>query len=99
MIRSRDVSMQPIAQVLPQALAEIVRQAPLSHGKVDFAWKSAVGPAMARVSAVRLEGGLLIVEAQTAAWGAAILRATPVIMSRLRTLLGPETVRELQLRR
>lgn len=99
MIRSRDVSMQPIAQVLPRALAEIVRQAPLSHGKVDFAWKSAVGPAMARVSAVRLEDGLLIVEAQTAAWGAAIMRATPVIMSRLQLLLGAETVQAMRLRR
>ena len=53
MIRSADVSMQPIAQVMPNALAEIVRQAPLSHGKVDFAWRTTVGPAMARVSAVR----------------------------------------------
>ena len=99
MIRSRDVSMQPIGQVLPQALAGIVRQAPLSHGKVDFAWTAAVGPAMSRVSAVRLEDGLLIVEAQTPAWGSAIMRATPVILSRLRALLGPDTVRELRLRR
>lgn len=99
MIRSRTVSMQPIAQVLPQALAQIVRQAPLSHGKVDFAWKSAVGPAMARVSEVRLEEGLLIVEAQTAAWGAAIMRATPLILPRLRALLGPDTIREMRLRR
>lgn len=99
MIRSRDVSMQPIAQVLPRALAEIVRHTPLSHGKVDFAWKAAVGPAMARVSAVRLEEGLLIVEAQTPAWGAAIMRATPVILARLHALLGADTVREMRLRR
>lgn len=98
MIRSADVSMQPIAQVMPNALAEIVRQAPLSHGKVDFAWRTAVGPAMARVSAVRLEGGVLLIEAQTAAWGSAIMRTSPVILTRLRSLLGVDTVRELKLR-
>lgn len=90
--------MHSLAQVLPGSLAEIVRRAPLSPGKVDFAWKSAVGAAMARVTAVRLESGVLLVEAQTAQWGSAVLRATPVILSRLRALLGADTVREIRLR-
>ena len=98
MIRSRVVSMQPIGQVLPRALADVVRHAPLSPGKVDFAWRSAVGPAMARVSAVRLEDGLLLIEAQTPAWGAAIMRSSRIILSRLQGLLGPEAIRELRLR-
>jgi predicted nucleic acid-binding Zn ribbon protein len=91
--------MQAIGQVLPRALEQIVRQAPLSHGKVDFAWQSAVGSAMGRASAVRLEGGVLLVEAQTSQWAAAIMRSSPVILSRLQGLLGPETVREIRLRR
>jgi predicted nucleic acid-binding Zn ribbon protein len=91
--------MQPIGQVLPRALAEIVRQAPLSNGKVDFAWRSAVGTAMSRASAVRLEDGVLLVEAQTSQWAAAIMRASPVILSRLHGLLGAEAVREIRLRR
>ncbi|HUR35485.1 MAG TPA: DUF721 domain-containing protein [Vicinamibacterales bacterium] len=91
--------MQPIGEVLPRALAQIVRQAPLSAGKVDFAWRSSVGAAMARVSAVRLEDGVLLVEAQTPQWAAAVMRASPMILSRLRTMLGPEAIREIRLRR
>ena len=91
--------MKPIAQVIPRVLAEIVRAAPLSHGKVDFTWQTAVGAAMARASAVRLEDGVLLVEAQTAAWGAAVMRASPMILSRLHATLGPGVVREIRLRR
>ena len=98
MIRSLVVTMQPIGQVLPRALAQIVRQAPLSAGKVDFAWRSAVGTAMARVSNVRLEGSVLLVEAQTKQWAAAIMRSTPVILGRLQAMRGADTVREIRLR-
>ena len=98
MIRSPRVTMQPIGQILPRALAQLVRDAPLSRGKVDFAWRSAVGAAMARVSAVLLEDGVLLIEAQTAAWGAAIMRSSPVILTRLRTMLGPDAIREIRLR-
>lgn len=91
--------MQAIGQVLPRALAQIVRDAPLSAAKVDFAWRSAVGTAMARVSAIRLEDGILLVEAQTPAWATAIMRSSPVILSRLQGMLGPDTIREIRLRR
>ncbi len=53
---------------------------------------------MARVSAVLLEDGVLLIEAQTAAWGAAIMRSSPVILTRLRTMLGPDAIREIRLR-
>ena len=91
--------MQSIGQIWPRALAQAVRDAPLCPEKVDFAWRSAVGPAMARVSAVRLEDGVLLVEAQTSQWASAIMRASPVILSRLEGMLGPEAVREIRLRR
>jgi len=99
MIRFPDVTWLPIGQVLPGALAQIVRDAPLSAGKVDFAWRSAVGTQMAKVSAVRLEGGVLLIEVQTAQWGSAIMRASGLILSRLRSMLGADTVRELRIRR
>ncbi len=99
MIRFPDVTWQPIGHVLPGALAQIVRNAPLSAGKVDFAWRSAVGTQMARVSAVRLEDGVLLVDAQTAQWGSAIMRASGLILSRIQSMLGAETVRELRIRR
>lgn len=98
MIRSPRVAMHSLAQVLPGTLASIVRQAPMSRGKVDFAWRTAVGPAMARASAVLLEDGVLLVEAQTAQWASAIMRASPVIRTRLESLLGPGVVHEIRLR-
>jgi predicted nucleic acid-binding Zn ribbon protein len=99
MIRSAGVTMQPIGQVLPRALARIVRDAPLSAGKVDFAWRSAVGASMSRVSAVRLEDGVLLVEAQTPQWARAIMRSSPVILARLQAMLGPDTVHDIRMRR
>ena len=91
--------MQPLGQVLPRVLSEVVRNAPLSAGKVDFAWKSAVGPAIGRASAVLLEDGILLVDTQSAQWASAIQGSTRIILSRLQALLGDDVVREIRLRR
>lgn len=91
--------MESAAKLMPRVLAQIVKDAPLSHGKVDFAWRSSVGAATARASAVRLEGNVLLVDAQSAQWASAIMRASPIILSRLRGLLGHDTVGEIRLRR
>lgn len=90
--------MQPLTQFVPRALADLLRPAPLSAGKVDFAWRTSVGPNMARVSHVRLEGGVLLVEAQTPHWASAVMRATPLILPRMQALLGAEQIREIRLR-
>ena len=83
---------------MPRALAEIVRQAPLSPGKVDFAWRTAVGAGMARVSAVRLDGGVLLVDAQTAQWSSAIMRSSRIILSRMQALLGDDVISDIRIR-
>lgn len=90
--------MKPIGQILPRVVTDLVRASPLSPGKVDFAWRAAVGTSMSRVSSVRLEKDVLLVEAQTPHWAAAIMRASPIILERLRGTLGPETVRVIRLR-
>ena len=54
---------------------------------------------MARVSTVRLDDGVLLVEAQTTQWAAAVMRGSPVILSRLQSMLGADTVREIRLRK
>jgi predicted nucleic acid-binding Zn ribbon protein len=89
---------RPIQQALPGALAEIMRAAPLSAGKVDFAWRAAVGSAVERVTAVRLEGRVLLVEATSTAWAREVIRSSPVILARLQTLLGKETVAAITVR-
>jgi predicted nucleic acid-binding Zn ribbon protein len=83
---------------LPGALVEIMRAAPLSAGKVDLAWRAAVGSAVERVTAVRLEGRVLLVEAASPAWAREVLRASPVILARLQTLLGKDTIASLTVR-
>ena len=44
----------PVHEFMPQALAEILRKAPLTPEKVAFAWRSAVGPAVDKASTYRL---------------------------------------------
>ena len=90
--------MQPIARVLPGAVVGLLRSAPLSRGKVEFAWKFAVGPAIERVSAVRLESGTLIVDVQASSWAREIKRSTPMILPRLQVLLGADVVKSITVR-
>ena len=90
--------MQPLGQAIPRVVADILRSAPTSPGKIDFAWKAVVGPAVARVTRIRLEGRLLIVEADTATWTREVARSSPVILRRLRALLGDSTIEEIVVR-
>ena len=91
--------MRPLAEGLPGALSTLLRDVPLSHGKVDFAWKAAVGAGVDRVTAVRLEGHVLLVEVPDQNWSREIARSSPVILRRLQTLLGPDTVAEIRVRK
>ena len=90
--------MRPLAQALPGALAELLRDAPLSDGKVACAWRAAVGPAFDRATVVKLDGTVLIVEVTSAQWAREIRRSIGVILPRLRTLLGSDTVTEIRVR-
>jgi hypothetical protein len=90
--------MLAIKYAMPDAVAALMRSAPLSPGKVDFAWRMAVGPSMQRVTAVRLEAGVLVVETASAQWSAEVRRSTAVILARLETFLGEATVTRLEVR-
>ena len=90
--------MQSIAHAIPGALADILRAAPLSQGKVDFAWKAAVGPAMGRGTTAKLDGHILTIDAATPAWAREIKRSSHIILSRMQTLLGGDVVRRLDVR-
>jgi predicted nucleic acid-binding Zn ribbon protein len=90
--------MNPISSAVPGAIAAMLRAAPLSAGKVDFAWKVAVGPALHRVTSVRLQDGLLIVEAADRHWAREVSRSTRVILARLQSLLGEAVVTGITVR-
>jgi hypothetical protein len=86
-------------RIIPAVLAEVIRKAPLCPEKVDFAWRSAVGPALARVTNVRLDdAGVLWVMAADAQWAQEVKRSSRLILSRLETLLGKGVARKIQVR-
>jgi hypothetical protein len=91
-------SMRPLAHVVPSALMYLLRRAPTSQGKVELAWSAAVGRALQRVTQVRMEGNILVVEATTAEWVREITRASPLILQRLQTYLGESTIAGIEVR-
>ena len=90
--------MNPLSAVVPRAIASLLGEAALSPGKVQFAWAVVVGPAVQRATAVRLEQGVLIVEASSAQWSREVARSARVIVPRMQALLGADAVTTLQIR-
>jgi predicted nucleic acid-binding Zn ribbon protein len=83
-------------QVMPAVVAEVVRKAPLSDAKVTFAWRLAVGPAVARATSVRLgDDGTLYLKADSQAWNDSVRASVGMIRSRLAHYLGEETVKRI----
>ena len=91
-------SMRPLHDGMPGALVDLLRGSPLSDGKVAFAWNAAVGPAIERVTHVKLEHRVLLVETVGAQWSKEIMRSSPVILRRLHSLLG-DIVDRIEVRR
>ena len=89
----------PVRQVVPDAVAALVRKAPLTPEKVSFAWRSAVGPAIDHATSVTWRGGVLHVQARDAAWQREIERSAALIRARLDTLLGERVVRYIEVSR
>ena len=87
--------MIPLQQVMPAALASVLRQAPLTPEKVAFAWRTAVGAAVDRASAVELRGATLVVRVKGDEWRPEILRSSALIRARLELVLGPGIVTRL----
>jgi predicted nucleic acid-binding Zn ribbon protein len=90
--------MQQITQALPGALAALLRDVPLSDGKVAFAWKTAVGSSVDRASSVKLEGRVLLVDVADQHWAREIVRSSSVILRRLQTLLGSDVLSRIEVR-
>ena len=88
--------MIPVHRLLPDALAEILRKAPLTDDKVAFAWRSSVGPALDRGTSVTLREGILQVTAREAGWGREVERSEALIRARLESLLGRGVVRTIR---
>ena len=86
----------PVHRVMPDALAAVLQKAPLTPEKVAFAWRTAVGPSVDRVTTVELKGSVLHVRAKDASWQREVERSAGLIRVRLGTLLGDDLVRGLE---
>jgi hypothetical protein len=75
--------------VLPGVLIELVRRQPTTPAKVDFAWRTSVGPAFARASRATLgDGGALTIHVDAPDWLRVFHHALPTLRARLERLLG-----------
>jgi predicted nucleic acid-binding Zn ribbon protein len=86
--------MDPIQSFAPRTIAEIIRRQPASKGKTRFAWQLVVGPALARVTTVELDAGILRVQCDER-WARELTRAQHVILPRLQQLLGTQTLERI----
>ena len=93
----RSLVVIPVQRFLPEALAQLLRKAPLSEHKVAFAWRSSVGPAIDRGTTVSLRDGVLHVTAKEPAWAREVERSQGLIRARLDALLGPGVVRAIHI--
>jgi len=86
--------MLPVQSILSETIIDIVRRQPTTQEKVEFAWRTTVGPAVARASSVSLESdGTLVIVASDERWQREIQRSMPAVRPRLTTLLGDAIVR------
>jgi predicted nucleic acid-binding Zn ribbon protein len=86
-------------RLVPAVLADVIRKAPLCPEKVDFVWRSIVGPTLARATKIRLdEHGVLHVMAADEQWAREVKRSSKLILARLATLLGPGVAKRIHVR-
>ena len=83
---------------MPDAVAAIIRKAPLSPEKVAFAWRSVVGPAIEHATTISWSDGVLRVKTKDAAWQREVERSAALIRSRLDDLLGERVVRYIDVK-
>ena len=81
---------------MPDALAAVLRRAPLTPEKVAFSWRTAVGPAVDKGTSVQWHTGVLHVRAKDATWQREVERSAALIRSRLDSLLGERVVRYIE---
>jgi len=90
--------MDSLRDVAFGALTVLLRQGPLSQGKLEVAWRTAVGGALCNATAVRLrEGGLVEATATDQRWHRELKRSSAMILDRLNALLGAGAVTRLVL--
>lgn len=86
-----------MADVVPEALAAVLRKAPLTPEKVAFAWRMTVGPAVDRATTIELRDTVLRIRTRDAAWRREVERSAALIRRRMQMLLGADALRSLEI--
>ena len=82
---------------MTSALQALLRDQPLSSGKVSLAWSAAVGRTIDRVTSVSLgPDGALAVRAADRHWAREVGRSATLITSRVNRLLGDGIVTRIE---
>jgi hypothetical protein len=95
-VRCYRVPVIAVHQFMPDALASILRKAPLTPEKLAFAWRSAVGPAVDKATSIELRSTVLHVAARDRTWKREVERSAAVIRARLDALLGAGIVLDVE---
>jgi hypothetical protein len=91
--------MDSLHSVVPRALTELFRHGPRSQGKLEVAWRVAVGDALSRVTTVRLQpDGVVEVQPVDQRWNKELKRSSSMILTRLIGLLGPDSVSRISVK-
>lgn len=89
--------MEQLATVVPLAIRRLLRMGEMSQGKLEFAWRLAVGPAIERATTVRLtDRGTLEVRTADARWGRELRHSQTTMLNRVQELLGTEVVKAVK---
>ncbi len=87
--------MNSVKTVVTPVVAEILRRQPPSPARTALAWQMVVGPRLARVTSVEMDGATLRVSSADERWLKEIARARAAIIPKLQQLLGADQITRL----
>ena len=87
--------MKSVQTFVTPVIAEILRRQPSCAARTTLAWQLVVGPRLARVTSVEMDGTTIRVSSADPRWLKEISRASAVIVPRLQQILGADQVTRL----
>ena len=93
--RPGHADMESLNNTAGAALRHLLAHQPTTPAKVAFAWRMAAGSTLARAGNPEWRDGVLVVRATSEAWRREMRRAAPMLLNRVRELVGADVVRRL----
>jgi predicted nucleic acid-binding Zn ribbon protein len=88
--------MESLNTAAGDVLRRLLASQPTTPAKVAFAWRMAAGSALGRAGDPSWRAdGVLVIRVSSDAWRREIRRAAPMLLSRVRELVGGDVVRKI----